>query len=215
MKIVIFLIGFIFSHSCLAGEISIARSGGSNIPETAIAVRASHISIDITADASEEKGLRKEWEALARFKAQVENQAKVNGKVRVDRVASTYVGREAKKSFGSYSASNSYRLRLSTPLQESENFIIAAARLGAFISHIRPEEVVEFKVGSYSLAIENKSKYRPDLLSRIGVEVEEVKKFLGEGYQARIYDFTNKVIVEQVGEETVSLYLNYSVEYTQ
>lgn len=215
MRLTLFVFVFVLSKVCMASEIDIARGGGSNIPKAAIEVRATHISIDITADASEEKGLLNEWEALRRFRLLVESQAKLKGHIRVDRVASTYLGRESKKSFGSYGASSNYRLLLSTPLRADESFISAASRLSGFINEIQPGEVVEFRVGSYSLAVENKSNYRGKLLSNISEEIESAKKILGDGYKARVYDFTDKIIVEQVGEETVSLYFNYSIEFSQ
>ncbi len=215
MKKLALLIGMLMPLICRAGDIHIAQGGRSNSPETTINVKASHVSIDITANASKEKGVLKEWGALARFKSYLEGQARESGIIRIDRVASTYMGREAKRSFGSYGATSNYRLRISTSLQSDENFIVAATRLRAFIDMINPEEVITFRVGSYYLAIENKSQYREKILSLISAEIEAVKKGLGESYSARLYDFTNEIVVTQVGEETLSLYFNYSVEYVQ
>jgi len=199
----------------MAGDLVLAHGGRDNIPANFLEVRASHVTIDITASAGREKGLFQEWERLAQFKTQVETLASASNLFSVHRVASTYQGREAKSSFGSYGSASNYRLRVATTLRDDESFITAAKRLNSFITKLQPHENIEFRVGSYSLALQQPRQYREALLKSLSEEIESAKSALGPGYKAKIYDFTDNLLVQQSGEDTVSVFFNYEVEFEQ
>jgi hypothetical protein len=53
------------------------------------------------------------------------------------------------------------------------------------------------------------------LLEKLGAQVELAKSALGTDYKAKIYDFNDNVLVQQSGEEMVSVFFNYEVEFEQ
>ncbi len=199
---------------CFAGDLTIVSGGSGKIPETAITTKASHVVIDITAK-TDEDSILKEWTILDEFKKSVELLAKSSSVISVKRVASTYNSRGKGGLFGSYNPTSSYRLRIITPIKESDNVIEPMLRLNKFIEDITIPKNMEIRVGSYALAIENKESYKSDILKRINEKVESTRLGLEGDYKAKLRDFSKEVIAQQNSESTIALYYNYSVSYEQ
>jgi len=214
MKKILYIILLLMPALAVAGDITIANDSSGKERVDSISVKATHISVDLTAD-TDEDNLIDEWVELNKFQDYIRRSARNSGNIVVERVATVYNGRGKGGVFSSYGPASSYRIRLFAGISENESTISALTRLDSFVKNLDPPGDLDVRSGEYSLAFQNTESYSSLLLEKISKRIDVVKKALGEGYKARIDNLSEKVMVEQNGEDSVALYYNYNVSYYQ
>lgn len=86
----------------------------------------------------------------------------------------------------------------------------ANQQLKQFVKGLKLSDRIAIAISDTKLAVESPEKYRGEVLSKIRLHAQESAELLGHGtYQ--IHGLENPVLVRQVDEENVELYLKYQM----
>jgi len=144
--------------------------------------------------------------------------AKANDQIRVMPGVVSLSQRESGYGFSSGSWSQpaaSAEIYLLVPFTDKRNNIFdAGAEAARFVEALDFQGKTHFELGHLQLAVENPEQYRPKLLGLIADEITKTRNALAMQGNVRVEGLEKPVMVRQVDDRNVELYLGYSLSIT-
>ena len=108
-------------------------------------------------------------------------------------------------------ASSTAQLHVLTKLGEDEDIYDCAMRIKGFLDTISLPSKAKVELEQIRLVVRNPEDYRRALLKKIGEDVEVVKESIGYNGKITISELQRPVLVRQVSDRKVELFINYSM----
>lgn len=213
--IAVFLFFSLNAHS--SGSVLVIAYGSGDIPvHSSIDVDAEYVAVSISLS-SDAKYPSDRIKRIRQLQSEIEAASLKNQNLEFQQGTVSLSPREnssfsISKSYASNSGSNFYLL---AKLGGGVEVYDATEEIYSFVASIKKPDDTEISVGNTSLAISSPDKFREQLLKLVKQEVETTKSVLGPEYKASISGLENPVLVRQKNDKQVTLYVDYSIEFTE
>jgi len=107
--------------------------------------------------------------------------------------------------------SSTAQLHVLAKLGEKEDIYDCAIRIKGFLDAIKLPSRTKFELGQIQLVVKNPEAYRRVILKQIGEDVQVVKESIGYNGKITISGLQQPVLVRQVSDRKVELFINYSM----
>ena len=107
--------------------------------------------------------------------------------------------------------SSTTQLNIMTKLDEKIDIYDCAIRIRHFLDSVKLPSKAELSLGKIQLTVKNPEQYRAEILKKIGEDVEFVKSSIGHNGKVTISGLEQPVLVRQVDDRKVELFINYSM----
>jgi len=211
---IIFLLPFVANADSSTVIVAFDRVDISN--NSFIDVNADYAAVSMTLS-SDAKYPAERIKLLKQLLTTIESAAKKDNSIVLQKEnVSVSPRKESSLSFSKmYSASNRTTVYLLSPLSANSDIYQATIKIYAFISSIEKPDDTEISLSDISLAINDSSKYRDDLLKKLKAEIDSTKEIIGTNYKVSIAGLDNAVLVKQLNDKQVRLSINYSLKFTE
>ncbi|MDO9265367.1 MAG: hypothetical protein Q7U02_15460 [Desulfosalsimonadaceae bacterium] len=115
-------------------------------------------------------------------------------------------------SYSSYETPSTANLTILLPLDlKSPDVFSAASEISRFVNAIKFGKKTKCNLGQTQLAVADSEQHRPALLQLIAQDVKKTKEQMGVKGNITVEGLQSPVIVRQLDETRVELFMNYSV----
>ncbi|MFA4944520.1 MAG: hypothetical protein WC789_07445 [Lentisphaeria bacterium] len=115
-------------------------------------------------------------------------------------------------SYSSYEQPSTANLTIMIPLDpQAPDVFAAAGEITRFVNGIKFADKTHCNLGQVQLAMSDPEQYRASLLQLIAQDIRKTKELMGSKGTLAVEGLQSPVIVRQMDETKVELFLNYSV----
>jgi hypothetical protein len=111
----------------------------------------------------------------------------------------------------SYDRPSQAQFHILAKLKDSDDVYECAGRIRKFIDSIEMPGKSYSSLGQIQLAVENPAQYRKDILNKIAKDIDFLKSTMGTKDKASISGLERPVLVRQVNDKNIELFINYSL----
>jgi hypothetical protein len=219
MRMVFVLCLLLLSSGARAGySILVVAHGVGDVPvASSIDLEADYVAVSVTLRSSADDPVQRSI-LIQRLQSAVRKAALADPDMRYQQGEISLSAAKGKAKFslssGGWSSSSSHFFLLSR-LGKEKDMYSATEKILRLVKGIRRPEDTELVLGDTALAIDSPEKYRPQLLKKVGNEIRQAKRILGSGYKAAVTGLENPVKVTQKNDHQVTVYFDYSVQFSQ
>ena len=210
--VLIFLSLVVFDANA-RGSVVVAVSTSEDIPvHSYIDTDAEYVAMPVSIT-SDSKYASERAKLIHQLQLAIENAAKKDPAINIEQGVvslspSTRSSFSISKSYHSSGISNLYLLHR---IDGDSSIYQVTEKLNRFIASIEKLDDTDIHLGKTALAIESPGKYRDGLLKLIKLEIENTKQIMGDNFKASISGLGKGVIVKQLNDKQVRLYIDYSL----
>ncbi len=114
-------------------------------------------------------------------------------------------------SFSGYSASSAAQFHVMVKLDEDTDVYASATRIRGLLDSVELPGKTSYRLGQIELAVANPEKSRREILEKISEDVEFVRTAMPSSGQVSITGLEGPVLVRQVDDRKIELFINYSM----
>jgi hypothetical protein len=167
---------------------------------------------------SEQKDPSQRFDDIRAAKRLIQDKARENKKITLKDGPLSLSARPSSKmsfissSFQSYEQPSAASLTIMLPLEpQAPDVFAVASEITRFITGIKFSEKTQCNLGQVQLAVSEPEQHRAALLQLISQDVRRTKEQMGGKGTLTVEGLESPVIVRQIDETKVELFLNYSV----
>jgi hypothetical protein len=116
--------------------------------------------------------------------------------------------------FSSHPAATAQLYLLVPFSKEYDNVFEAGAAATQFVEALRLPGKARCQIGQLQLAVDNPEQYRAKLISQLAQEVHDMRRAIWSGGSVKVEGLESSVLVRQVDDRNVELFLDYSLSLT-
>lgn len=107
------------------------------------------------------------------------------------------------------------KLYILSPITDSVNIFDVTQKLNHFLSSIKLPDETKIRPGNTTLAIKDPDRFRAELIKKIKIDVESTRETLGTDYKVEISGLEGPVLVVQLNDKQVRLFINYDLKFME
>lgn len=183
---------------------------GAKSTATSLIKKADYLSVPLTIS-SKQKDPSKRFSEIRKAQDLIVSQALNHPDLLVHKGAITLSPRPTSKLSYSSGGSSKARFHLLTKMKKDEDVYESAIRVRQFIAAIELPGKSTHAIGQLQLAVDNPERYRKELLEKISKDVAFIKSSIGTKGKAFIKGLERPVLVRQVDDRNVELFIHYEL----
>ena len=177
---------------------------------------ADYVAIPVSV-VSEQKEPSQRFDDIRAAKRLIQETAKQNKKITIKDGPLSLSARPSSKmgfisSYSSYEQPSTANLTIMIPLEpQAPDVFAAAGEITRFVGGIKFGDKTQCNLGQVQLAVSDPEQHRASLLQLIAQDIRKTKELMGSKGTLAVEGLQSPVIVRQMDETKVELFLNYSV----
>ena len=209
------------THSVMAG-ISSGWSSGTLVVVAEQESKSVAVSIQMPADfvsvpvriLSDQKNTAQAYEETRQAVEMISKKAKEDGRLQMSMGVVSLSQHRGGYGFSSGAWNEpaaSAEIFLLVPLSTNNNIFSSGVKAAQFVEGLTMPGKTRCEIGKVQLAVENPEQYRVKMLSLIADEMKKTRGALSQRGRVNIQGLDSSVLVRQVDDRNIQLFLNYSL----